>query len=229
LFKSKTRDIVIPQAEHAKLSGILAYNWGNEEFDKPAFDFNSFVEGVKYHDIGYGEYDSSPLGELTLEQWANLTLKGTEIRFDNPVVDIVTKLHLKRLLGDDRVKKRKEILKNIEQSIADSLLRKNNSLEEFLWADKITNFCDWVSFNFCFEKDFEGGVEVFSRQNSSSKTELKFHTNPAGEIIVNPWPFSVESITGFITAYNEKGYPKILKPNLKKYHIKKKKIPINDL
>ncbi len=30
-------------------------------FDKPAFDFNSFVEGVKYHDIGYGENDNSPL------------------------------------------------------------------------------------------------------------------------------------------------------------------------
>jgi len=121
LFKSKTRDIVIPQAEHAKLSGILAYNWGNEEFDKPAFDFNSFVEGVKYHDIGYGEYDNSPLGELTLEQWADLTFKGTEISFDNPVVDIVTKLHLKRLLGDDNVKIRGEILNNIEKSVEERL------------------------------------------------------------------------------------------------------------
>ncbi len=140
MFKSKTRDIVIPQSEHAKFSGAMASYWGNSNFDKPAFDFNSFVEGVKYHDIGYGENDNSPLGELTLEQWADLTLKGTKMRFDNPVVDIVTKLHLKRLLGDDRVKKRKEILKNIEQSIAESLLRTNNSLEEFLWADRDNKF-----------------------------------------------------------------------------------------
>ncbi len=134
------------------------------------------------------------LSELTLEQWADLTLKGTEIRFDNPVVDIVTKLHLKRLLGDDNVKKREEILKNIEQSIAESLLRTKNSLEEFLWADKITNFCDWVSFNFCLENDFVDKVQVYSRRNSSLKTDLTFHTNPAGEITVNPWPFSEESI-----------------------------------
>ncbi len=94
-----------------------------------------------------------------------------------------------------------------------------------MWADKITNFCDWVSFNFCLENDFEDKVEVYSHRNSSSKTDLTFHTSHAGEITVDPWPFSEESITGFITAYNEKGYPKILKPNLKKYHINKKKNP----
>ena len=136
-------------------------------------------------------------------------------------MDIVTKLHLKRLLGDDRVKKRKEILKNIEQSIADSLLRTNNSLEEFLWADKITNFCDWVSFNYCLEKDFEDKVEVYSRRNSYVKTELTFHTNPAGEIIVNPWPFAVESISGTIIAYYKNGYPEELKSVSKACYIKK--------
>ena len=219
------RDIVISQAEHAKFSGVLASYWGNEDFDKPSLDYNSFVEGVKYHDFGYGENDDSPLGELTLEQWADLTFKGTEIRFDNPVVDIVTKLHLKRLLGDDRVKKRKEILKNIEQSIADSLLRTNNSLEEFLWADKITNFCDWVSFNYCLEKDFEDKVEVHTRRKSFVKRELTFHSNPAGEIIVDPWPFSVESINGTIIAYYKNGYPEELKPVSKEYYIKKKKNP----
>lgn len=225
MFKSKTRDIVIPQAEHAKLSGILAYNWGNEEFDKPAFDFNSFVEGVKYHDIGYGEYDNSPLGELTLEQWADLTFKGTEISFDNPVVDIVTKLHLKRLLGDDNVKIRGEILNNIEQSVEERLPETDNSLEEFMWADRITDFCDWVSFNFCLEKDFEDKVEVHARRISFVKTELKFHTNPAGEIVVDPWPFSAESINGTIIAYYKNGYPEELKPVSKEYYIKKKKNP----
>jgi hypothetical protein len=225
VFKSKTRDIVISQADHAKFSGELASNWGNEDFDKPALDFNAFVEGVRYHDIGYGENDNSPLSELNLEQWADLTLKGTEIRFDNPVTDIVAKLHLKRLLGDDNVKKRREILKNIEQSIAKSLLRTKNSLEEFLWADKITNFCDWVSFNFCFENDFKDRVEVYPRRNSSLKKDITFHTNPAGEIIVNPWPFSVESISGTIIAYYKNGYPEALKPVSKEYYIKKKKNP----
>ncbi len=148
------RDIVISQAEHAKFSGVLASNWGNSKFDKPAFDFNSFVEGVKYHDIGYGENDNSPLGELTLEQWADLTLKGTEIRFDNPVVDIVTKLHLKRLLDKDDMF-REEILRNIENRIKESLRATKFSIKDFIWADRITDFCDWVSFNFFLKKNLK--------------------------------------------------------------------------
>jgi hypothetical protein len=215
------RDIVISQAEHAKFSGVLASYWGNEDFDKPSLDFNSFVEGVKYHDMAYGDNDNFPLSELSLEQWADLTLKGTEIRFENPVVDIVTKLHLKRLLADDKVKMRDEILYNIEQSINDNLPRTNNSLDDFLWADRITDFCDWVSFNFCLEKDFADKVEVHARRKSFVKTELKFHTNSAGEIVVDPWPFSKERINGTIIAYYKNGYPEELKPVSKAFYIKK--------
>jgi len=221
LFNSKIREIVIPQAEHAKLSGILANSWGNEEIDKPALDFDSFVEGVTHHDMAYGDNDNFPLGELSLEHWTDLTLKGTKVRFENPVVDIVTKLHLKRLLGDDNVKKRKEILNNIEQRIEERLLLTNNSIEEFLWADRITNFCDWVSFNFCLEHDFEDKVEMYTCRNSKVKIKIAFQTNPAGEITVHPWPFSVDEINGHITAFEKEGYPKILKPKMKGYFIKK--------
>ena len=80
MFKSKTRAVVITQAELAKLSGILAYNWGNEEFDKPALDFNSFVEGVTFHDIAYCENDNYPISAMSREQWVELTLKGANYR-----------------------------------------------------------------------------------------------------------------------------------------------------
>jgi len=113
-------------------------------------------------------------------------LKGTKVRFENPVVDIVTKLHLKRLLGDDNVKKRKEILNNIEQRIEERLPLTNNNIEEFLWADRITNFCDWVSFNFCLEHDFEDKVQVYTNRNSSSRIDLTFQTNQEGRITVHP-------------------------------------------
>ncbi|NNG25958.1 MAG: hypothetical protein HKM87_00415, partial [Ignavibacteriaceae bacterium] len=125
------------------------------------------------------------------------------------------------------VKKREEILENIEQRISVSLSRTNNSLEEFLWADRITNFCDWVSFNFCYEKDFIDKVEVYTRRNSSVKTELTFQSNPAGEIGVDPWPFSAKSIKGFINAYEKEDYPIKLKSLSKEYHIIAQKIPAN--
>lgn len=160
MFKSKTRDIVISQAEHAKFSGVLASNWGNSNFDKPAFDFNSFVEGVKYHDIGYGEYDINPLGELNSEQWANLTLKGAKNKFDNPVTDIVAKLHLKRLLDKDDMF-REEILSNIEKRVEESLLATIFSIKDFMWADRITDFCDWVSFNFFLKKILKEVLKSF--------------------------------------------------------------------
>ena len=71
MFKSKSRDVIFPQAEHAKFSAELAKNWGNNQFDKPAIDFNAFVEGVKNHDMAYGDNDNFQLGELSLEQWAD--------------------------------------------------------------------------------------------------------------------------------------------------------------
>ena len=61
MFKSKTRPLVLPQSEHARLAGLLAYHWGNADFDRPALDFASFVKGVAEHDRGYGVYDNAPI------------------------------------------------------------------------------------------------------------------------------------------------------------------------
>ena len=223
MFKSKKRKIIITQADHAKLSGVLAQNWGNENFDKPVIDFDAFVRGVTLHDIAYGDYDNYPIGAVSKEQWAKLTLAASKYRFENPVTDIVTKLHLKRLLNDDDMFK-EEILCNIDKRIEESLRATKFSIKDFIWADCITDFCDWVSFNFCIEKEFEDTIEVYTHRNSSSKVAIKFHTSAEGVIIVEPWPFFAETIQGSIIAYNEMGYPKELKTILKNYLIIPQKI-----
>ena len=50
MFKSKVRPINVPQYEHGRLSGAFALLWGNEVFDRPEFNFDSFVQGVALHE-----------------------------------------------------------------------------------------------------------------------------------------------------------------------------------
>ena len=73
MFKSKTRSIIIPQSEHGRLSGILASLWGNESFDRPAFNFAAFVEGVILHDWNYGLIDTLSIMEADEEEWGVLS------------------------------------------------------------------------------------------------------------------------------------------------------------
>ena len=56
MFRSKTQNLIFPQAEHSRLAGTIANLWGNDDFDRPNFNFKSFVTGVTLHDVGYGYF-----------------------------------------------------------------------------------------------------------------------------------------------------------------------------
>ena len=99
MFKSKVRPIVISQYEHGRLAGTLAAMWGNDDFDKPVIDFTSFVWGVTLHDWHYGVVDNVPIGEANEADWLAMVRKGVDHWFDDPITDIVTKLHMRRLLA----------------------------------------------------------------------------------------------------------------------------------
>ena len=75
MFRSKRRDVVIPQSEHSRMTGMLAYHWGNDDFDKPPH-FDSFVLGASLHDRGYGEYDNDPIGGVPAERWLAIQQRG---------------------------------------------------------------------------------------------------------------------------------------------------------
>ena len=62
MFRSSRRDVVFPQAEHARLAGAIALAWGNERFARPALPFDAFVRGVTLHDRGYGQLDADGMG-----------------------------------------------------------------------------------------------------------------------------------------------------------------------
>ena len=101
MFRSKARNLIIPQTEHGRLAGAIATLWGNDVFDKPAFSFASFVAGVALHDQGHGYFDMDDLGALGPEEAVGSMRRLVDYHLDDPIADTVAKFHILRLLHLD--------------------------------------------------------------------------------------------------------------------------------
>lgn len=212
MFRSKRRDVFIPQSEHARLSGALARVWGNKLFARPEFDFNAFVTGVVFHDRGYPPLDESEIGSVDELEWLELQKQGAEQEYQDPYVDLVVKFHVRRILGYRPTPERQAYLIELDRIIEQCLKRHNLDRRQFEWADRITNFCDNLSFDFCFEMPQQGSVAVFAQTTDSESIELSYQLDGQGSIGVDPWPFSVEQLEGYIIGYRAAGYPQQLQP-----------------
>src|SRR5512139_3404373 len=102
MFVSKLRPVIVPQSEHLKLVGELAFLWGNQHFDFPPLPRLSFVEGVAMHDRGYGFLDTHSIGSGNEEDWLKIVQKGFYMPASDPIADIVARMHMLRLVtGQD--------------------------------------------------------------------------------------------------------------------------------
>jgi len=212
MFRSKVRPIVIPQYEHDRLAGILAQHWGNESFDRPAMNFTTFAQGVALHDWHYGFGDNHPIGSADEAAWLVIARKGMAMRLDDPISDIVAKLHLRRLLSYHDSPERRTMMAQIDDYVSRLLPETGHSRAEFDWADTITRFCDNIAFDFSFETPCEKRVMVGNRKVDEQKTIITYEIKPSGEVIVAPWPFAVPFISGSILGYQAEGYPEDLQP-----------------
>jgi len=215
VFKSKKRALAIPQSEHARMAGILASLWGNDLFDRPAMDFQSFIKGVTFHDRGYGPLDYDPIGEVAPERWLEIQRKGITQEVDDAVANVIALLHMKRLV--DRSGSEApydELVALAERHIAESVEKSGLPREAFEWADKITNWCDDVAFDFSMETHYHEAGNVCTRIDSPDTVAIEYDLAPDGVIAVRPWPFSVPSYSGFIIGYEIEGYPERLEPVL---------------
>jgi acyl carrier protein phosphodiesterase len=220
MFKSKTHSINIPQSEHGRLAGVLASLWGNEAFERPALDFAAFVAGVTLHDWNYALVDTLPIMEAGEAEWLAMACRGVAHTFANPITDIVVKLHLKRLLNShDDYPERQELVRVIDQQIALRLPQTDFTLAQFLWADKITRFCDMVAFDFSFEQPTSKTVDLYACRDSSAITPVSYQIKGNGIIEIDPWPLSVPAYSGFILGYQREGYPDNLYPQVIAYHL----------
>ncbi|MFW5771939.1 MAG: DUF3891 family protein [Phototrophicaceae bacterium] len=217
MFRSKRRDVIVPQWEHARLSGMLAALWGGGVFERPALDFDSFVLGVTFHDRDYGFIDAYPLQGMAPEDWLAVKRGHLEQRLDDPIAEAVAVMHMRRLLTyapteDDALRRATEQLKAAaDDRIAGAVAASGHPQADFAFADRITAFCDAVAFDFAFEAPADGTVKVFATRADAQPTELRYRIS-GGVINVDPWPFAVDTAAGFVLGYQATGYPDNLQP-----------------
>jgi hypothetical protein len=196
-FHSRRRPIVFPQAEHARFAAALALAWA----DRPPLPFESFVRGVAEHDRGYGELDDDPIGGVASERWVEIQRRGFTPRNGDPVADLVAAMHIRRLLSSRGDEAEAAAHDQVEELLPGLLAAAGASGEAAEAADAVTNVCDVISFEFCFEEPSERDVRGF-----------RIRLDGLGHIDVDPWPFAVPRLLGLVTAFERDGYPNRLRP-----------------
>jgi hypothetical protein len=192
-FHSRRRLIVFPQAEHARFAAVFALAWA----EPPPLPLASFVRGVADHDRGYGEHDDYDIDTVDDSAWIEIQRRGFAPRGEDAVVDLVAALHVRRLLsGNDPV-----ATAEADEVITSLLPRAGVSREQADAADAVTNVCDVISFQFCFEAPSDREVRGY-----------RVLTDGEGGVGVEPWPFRLSELVGVVTAFERDGYPELLVP-----------------
>jgi len=222
MFKSKRRPIAIPQWEHQRLAGTLALLWGNADFQRPPIPPDSFLAGVGLHDRAYEPLDNLPIGELAEEEWLALTRAGFFMAWSDPVADVITKMHLKRLVSYEDSPARQALVAEMAQAIRELLQRHGLNTATFERIDCITRLCDRIAFDFCFETPAEGEVRIFPRNDRDEDIAVRYRIADSA-IQVDPWPFGVKSYAGYLVGYKLDDYPKVLEPVMLPYRLAARK------
>ncbi len=173
---------------------MLATAWAEPPAGLP---FASFVRGVADHDRGYGEHDVADIDTVDDETWIAIQRRGFAPRGEDAVVDLVAALHVRRLLSRNDA----DATAEADAVIASLLPLAGVSREQADAADAVTNVCDVIAFEFCFEAPSEREVRG-----------LQLTLDGEGDITVGPWPFRLPELTGLVTAYEADGYPARLVP-----------------
>ena len=202
MFRSRTRSVVYPQAEHARVAGAIAAAWAH---GLPV-PFAAFVRGVELHDRGYGELDDDEIGAVARERWLDIQRRGFAAQDDDPVVDLVVALHIARLVGDEP--------REFSDLLPARLEAAGVGEDAAAAADLVTNLCDRISFDLCLEIDSEGSVGSYAYTTSSS-----------GEATIDPWPLGPLQLDVPVTAYAAEGYPSTPEPLPRTFLIAPRRAP----
>ena len=221
MFKSKRRQIVIPQSEHLSLVGALAMLWGNADFDLPPVERVSMVAGMALHDRGYGELDNSAIGEMSEDEWQGIARRSFSMYNSDIVTDTIIKYHVRRLASYYNTHERQVLAAEFSLGIKEQLRAHNLSKVIFERMDRITELTDNISFLFCMDVPNSGTVSIFPHNHADTEVQVQYEL-ANGMIHVSPWPFSVDKFEGFIFAYHLDGYPERLDPLILTYQLERK-------
>jgi hypothetical protein len=197
MIRSRRRAVVFPQAEHARLAGTLALAWQ----ERPPLPFASFVRGVADHDRGYGELDNDELGAIESEPWVAIQRRGFAPRGEDAVVDLVTAMHVRRLLASQDDEHERAAFAEVEALMPSLLDAAGASVDDADAADRITNVCDLIALLFCIEEPTEVEARGFA-----------YTLDGSGGITIDPWPLFVPELVGLVAGYAADGYPEELVP-----------------
>ena len=209
MFRSTRRPVVFPQAEHARFSAALAALWGNERFELPRIDFRSFVRGVALHDRGYGELDSDGIGEVASERWIEIQRRSFEPIGEDPLVDLVVALHVRRLVS--KPWNPSGTAREMDAALPALLAAAGVGEEEATAADAITDFCDRIAFDVCFEEASDWRHPVIAGVGAGP-VEITYEFDGAGTVTLEPWPLAVPLARPVLAGFAADGYPDRLAP-----------------
>jgi hypothetical protein len=125
------------------------------------------------------------------------------------VVDLVTALHVRRLLASRGDEFERRAYDEVDALIPSLLAGAGVTVEEAEAADVITNVCDRISFGFCFEEADRGEVRGFA-----------YELDGLGGVTIDPWPLEVARLVGLVTGFEAAGYPERLVPVVTPFEVR---------
>ena len=78
-------------------------------------------------------------------------------------------------------------------------------------ADRVTDLCDRIAFDFCLEEPAGGRVAVAPR-HGAEPVPVAYTVDGQGGITLDPWPLAVPRLGGIILGFRADGYPGRLDP-----------------
>jgi hypothetical protein len=203
MFRSPS-GVVVPQAEHARMSGAIAAVWARPQ----PLPFESLIRGVTLHDRGYGELDNDQIGVVEPERWVVIQRRGFTDRSGDAVVDLVVALHIRRLIGDDEQPARAELAREIDAALPELRAAAGLDEEEARAADGVTEVCDRLSFVFCSGEAESGDVRGIRYRYDGSET-----------LVLEPWPLAVPWLAGVVGGFAADAYPDRLAPIVRLFRL----------
>jgi hypothetical protein len=201
--------VVVPQHDHARFAAAIASAW-SDAFAPVRLPREQFVRGVAEHDRGYAEHDADEIGRLPPGRWLALQERGFAPTGDDAIVDLVVALHVRRLVsfGSDAASRR--MLRAMDAELPGLVRAADADPEDAAAADRITNLCDRISFDFCLEQPDAGAVELLREDGTA--VEVRYAVDGRGVVTVEPWPLAADRLAGDVRAYAAEGYPEVLHP-----------------
>jgi hypothetical protein len=208
--------ILVTQNDHAKLAGVLAAHWGNEEFEAPV-PYQSVVRAAMFHDFGWSRYETQPF----FDEASGKTPSYRQVRNDRPQLEALqwgldwvagidpyagflvskhrTGLWQGRygVIANPPAIERGTLPPDIQQFIKENERRQESyergtDAEELKINYRLLQTWDYLSLHFCTERtpgDFV--IEpVPNGYSDESGTRLELARGLGKRITVTPFPFS---------------------------------------